>query len=1014
MVRNRRRLASSIFLIFLLLFSVAGEVYARGQQEERLDEARSLIEENRYNDAILLLTQVMKENPRKFDEAEQLMKKVREARALYNQTYAELIQKLDVQEGETLNEQEAYDIIRRLEELDADPNKAAVEAFAQARRSIIFTVNNQRFQGIMQTAGELLAQGRYVEAVDEYLTGFSLHEELFIEDEYGQVIEDQVNSRRNEIRQLAAEFEALYSDFSAVQGRFEASAADETGEADENNASFSDIPVRGELLVLQDSMMELWRNIVQNANAIEAIRLSILGEDTTDIPFLSTLRVLSRGRAQSEEPVGIAGAAEQPLVGSMQQVNDRARRNMRITFEAALQQFNARQFDQEEQALFSGTLQSIDSVTPSIEQWEQLHALRRELEMERKIGPAQTETQSDRLFVSAVEYASVSYNQLIDRILQLNQLETSGLLSEEVVAISTAREELVTLLDNLHTTLDEIQENLSEYNLYNQEGVTVARSLEVLETLESDVNIEIARSRTIEGSFVERIAELRYAPAVELVESAEDAVSQAQGFVDGVEQLIEEGSSAIEVRYPNRSIDLVNNAQESVTNARTTIESVLAQLNNEKQYILEQQPVIDLQEQGRRLLSRIEAVGRQRSQILSKASDLNRNANLAVSEGDIRLQQTRAEVENERFELAREKLEQAGDAYSQSLTYREDPDIRAIIDEEIPELAEQILFEQNQAIVREVRNLINRGRDLFFQEKFLEAEQVLNRAQSRWRQTHPEDDPEVNLWLDRVQRALEATSGITIEETDPLYADMMQVLNLAKEEYRRGRQLYEQGRRSAAMNAFATAEKNIQYIKEPFPNNQASSVLYLQILQYTEPEDFDSLFRSRFRQARAKIDTAPEEAYRELQVLREIQPDYSGLDDAIYRAEIATGIRQPPPDPQKLARARDLYQQAEEIVEGDVRAQFPVALTYLNEAIKLDPDYREAIVLKDRIQTGQGGQVSVVLSSVDQQKLRQAENLFIDGRYFEASVIVNQLWQNPENRSNPKLVELRRRVESQL
>ena len=291
---------------------------------------------------------------------------------------------------------------------------------------------------------------------------------------------------------------------------------------------------------------------------------------------------------------------------------------------------------------------------------------------------------------------------------------------------------------------------------------------------------------------------------------------------------------------------------------------------------------------------------------------------------------------------------------------------------------------------------------------------MLNRAQSRWRQTHPEDDPEVNLWLDRVQRALEATSGITIEETDPLYGDMMQILNLAKEEFQRGRRLYEQGRRSAAMEAFAAAEKNIQYIKEPFPNNQASGVLYLRILQYTEPEDFESLFSSRFRQARAKIDTAPEEAYRELQVLREINPDYPGLDDAIYRAEIATGIRQPPPDPQKLARARDLYQQAQQIVERDIRAQFPVALTYLNEAIKLDPDYREAILLKDRIQTGQGGQVSVVLSSVDQQKLRQAENLFIDGRYFEASVIVNQLWQNPENRSNPKLVELRRRIESQL
>jgi tetratricopeptide (TPR) repeat protein len=243
---------------------------------------------------------------------------------------------------------------------------------------------------------------------------------------------------------------------------------------------------------------------------------------------------------------------------------------------------------------------------------------------------------------------------------------------------------------------------------------------------------------------------------------------------------------------------------------------------------------------------------------------------------------------------------------------------------------------------------------------------------------------------------------------------MMQVLNLARDEYTLGKSLYEDGRKAEAEKYFRSAEQKVEYIKEPFPNNHAAGVLYLQILQFTEPEDFESIFRGRFHAAMGNLSSSPEESYRELQVLREIKPDYPGLDDALYRAEIATGIRQPPPDPSKLARARELYRQAEDIFQRDVRAQFPIALAYLNEAINLDPDYREAIVLKDRIQTGQGGQVTVVLSSVDQQKLNQAENFFIAGRYFEASALVEQLWQNPGNRSNPKLVELRRRIQSQL
>ncbi|MCF7914691.1 MAG: hypothetical protein K9L66_05960 [Spirochaetaceae bacterium] len=1001
MVLTRRSLAFPILLLLVLFFSATIEVGARGQQEDRLEDARSLIEENRYNDAILLLTQVMKENPRKFDEAEKLLQEVREARRTYNQTYQELIEILDVQEGETLNEQEAYDIIQRLEELDADPNKAAVEAFAQARRSIIFTVNNQRFQGIMQTAGELLEQERYVAAVEEYLSGFTLHQELFDEEEHGSVIENQVDSRRNDIRRLSDQFFNVYTLFSEAQDNFSASeGASVTGHE--------------QLLNIQQQVLELWDGIIENANALEQIRLSILGADTTDIPLLSTLRVLTLGRAESEQPVGIAGAIEQPLVESMQGTTQVLQNRMTDSFEAAVEQFKAGEVGDQEDELFNSPLQLVEMVTPFIELWEQMHALRRELEIPRKIGPAPRDTQSDRLYVQAVEYAGRNYNQLIELTAELNQLETGGLLAEQLEEIRLARGQLLELLNRFQSAREEIQANLTDFEAYGQEGVNVEGSLEVIETLQNNYVAEIARLRLVEGNFVKRIAELRYEPAQQLLTQAEEAVGEAEDFVEGVERVIYEESGAIEVRYPNRSIELVNSAQEDASAARSTIESVLAQLNGEKPYIQEQEPIISLQQLGREFLNRIDALTRRRTQVLTRAEELNRRADIALSEGDIRLQQTRAEVENERFELAREKLEQAGNAYSESLSFREDPEVRAIIDEQIPRLADQILFEQNQAIVREVRNLIDRGRELFFQEKFIEAEQVLTRAQSRWRQTHPEDDPEVSLWLDRVKRALEATSGVTIEEADPLYADMMQVLNLAKENYQRGKRLYDRGQRSAAMELFAAAEEKIEYIKEPFPNNRASGVLYLRILEYTQPEDFESIFSSRFREARNNLESSPEEAYRELQVLREIKPDYPGLEDAIYQAEIATGIRQPPPDPQKLARARDLYRQAQEIVEQDIRAQFPVAVTYLNEAIKLDPDYREAIVLKDRIQTGQGGQVSVVLSSVDQQKLRRAENLFIDGRYFEASVIVDQLWQNPENRSNPKLAELRRRIESQL
>jgi tetratricopeptide (TPR) repeat protein len=378
------------------------------------------------------------------------------------------------------------------------------------------------------------------------------------------------------------------------------------------------------------------------------------------------------------------------------------------------------------------------------------------------------------------------------------------------------------------------------------------------------------------------------------------------------------------------------------------------------------------------------------------------------------LSEAEALLSSNSFEQARDKLEQAGSALALSLTFREDEAVRSSIDQRISSLADRIITEQNRLVVRQVRDLINRGRELFFQEKFIEAEQTFQRAQARWLQTNTEEEPEVNGWLERVRRALETTSGVELTVADPLYPEMTQMLNLARKDFIEGEQLFGAGNRDRAGEFFAEAERKIEYVKEPFPNNKAASILYLQILQYTQPEDFDTIFSSRFNTARRQIATAPEEAYRELKVLEAIRPGYSGMERAIYDAEIATGIRQPPPDRAKLARARELYRDADRIVQNDIRAQFPVAIAYLNEAINLDPDYDAAVVLKDRIQAGSGGAVTVVLSSVAQQQLKQAEDLFIAGRYFEASVVVEQLLQNPENRRNPRLIELQKRIEARL
>lgn len=962
-----------------------------------MDEARQLIEERRYNDAITIISTVMKEDPRHFDEAESLMEDIRTARAEYNRVYNHLIDILDIQEGEELNEEEAYEIIRRLEGLDADPNEASVEAFAQARRSIIFTVNNQRFRGIMTEADQLLEEQLYIDAIDLYMSGFGLHRQRFEEDQYGAAAEQQADALTERIRQLGTDYTALLEELRRQMELF-------TTEGDVPDPSWE------ELRLILAQVRTLWAELLRRGSELEQLRDSIIKPEDTDVPYLSTLAILTKGRVESEKPNGIAGAIERPLVSSLDAATESILTLIDGLFQDARQHHEIGEYETAE-SQFANVVELIPEIRLYYTQWLDLHEDRDEYSLPHRIGPSQIDTESNRYYLQVLERSAQLYDFSIGISRRLDELEPGD---DEVEEIRLKQEGLNAILTEMDSADDEIEGLLEEAAVYAERGVPAERALAVLSDLDVKFQEQVRRAHLIEGAHLVYIAGEQFDASQAVIENAEAAVDDAAGYVAGIEETIPGSETPVTVKYPQRSVRLIQQSLQDVQPERENISTMITMLDEAKEYITRQEQVRSSSQRGEELLERIRTLTTRSRSILATAEELNRNADIALSEGEIRLQQAQDALNNVRFEVARERLEQAGYALSESLTFREDPEVRRLIDERIPALAEEILFSQNQEIIAEVRALINRGRDLFFTENFIEAEQILKQAQSKWRLTHTEDDPEIELWLTRVRRALEATSGVVIEETDPLYADMIQVLNLAKEEFRKGRELYLDGERQAALDYFRQAEQKIEYIKEPFPNNQASGVLYLQILQYTQPGSFESILRERFLDARNKIEGQPEEAYRELQVLEEIQEDYPGLEDAIYRAEIVLGIRQPPPDPQNLARARELYSQAQRIVEQDIRAQFPIALTYLNEAIKLDPDYSEAIVLKDRIQIGSGSEITVVLSSVDQQKLRQAENLFIDGRYFEASALVEQLWQNPDNRSNPKLVELRRRIESQL
>ncbi|MDR1898579.1 MAG: hypothetical protein LBQ55_01065, partial [Treponema sp.] len=364
------------------------------------------------------------------------------------------------------------------------------------------------------------------------------------------------------------------------------------------------------------------------------------------------------------------------------------------------------------------------------------------------------------------------------------------------------------------------------------------------------------------------------------------------------------------------------------------------------------------------------------------------------------------------FEVARDRVQRATERYGASLAIQENAAQRAVWDARLVSFGNELNRIENEIVVRDVRNLVNRARTTYFAGNFEQAEELLVRAQNRWRVTNVGDDSEVVYWLNVVRGALSLRSGRIIPPTAPLYAEMSQLLSEAKTNYDEGVRLININRRGEGLVKFSEARQKTQEVKLMFPVNQEAGILELRIDQMTDRPAFDASFERRFNEAVAGTKRESVEAFADLQNLAEINPRYPGMAAALVQAEIDMGIRPPPPDPRDLARSTELTASARRIVEENITVQFEVALTQLDQALQLNPNNTLAMSLKDRLQSQRGGGGG--LDTASEAEYQRAVRELQQGRSLVALSIVQQLLQNPQNRNSVRILELQRRIQSVL
>ncbi len=997
--------ASMVIAISLLVLMV-GYINAGGQGENNtltlLDKANKLIEDKDYNAAIILLTEIARGDPEAFEETTNLIEKIREMKAEYNLKYEELIEVLfeqnDLENG--------LKIIKELQALDPRPNQATLEAIGQAKKGAELVYNLNRFNGIMDRALSLIKDGNFIEAVAVYISGYDLHKEDFDQAGYGNIIEASVNKSLARLSEAAETFRATAGALGT----------------EINNLDIEVFPVDGlDIAGVEEEIRGLHEKLIQmiafsKTVEDEASNLKLQNSHIKEVSpeskydlFLHFAGQLALGRYGSEEQEGIGSVIEIMWEDLLLSLNNKIDRAASELYAGGLAEYRNSSFTAAQSAMEAANKVyslALDSYS--------LWGFYIKVDPAMSLEEAGATLPQDKLkyFAAAQERIKETHDfpSLIDTLRELNN-----------IALKTfdTREDFISEIENLDSYRGVLQDRATDWKLSLNQidgiiklGFDLAEAKSSAERMIGEIESLISRLNGAEATIITTAMAADATAAGQRYNSSRVKLAEGVGLAGGREVVVGE-STRIE-KYPNLALGIFNQVADEVSLLEKSIEGLRAWAGSDKAYILAS---YDVQQQLKRVDLLQENLEEMKLALLQHQAEAQNNLLLAQRferEGNLRVDQARAGLRQDNFDRARENIQGALEAYDLSLEYREDENIRRRRDQELPALSQEIIDAENSVVVRQVRTLINRGRSLYNNSRFFEAERVLLQAKSRWADTNPEENSEIMLWLNFVRTALQANSGREIMESNPLFREISQLLNLAVEDYQGAKSLLELGKVRDAIDRLERAEEKIARILIPFPYNQEARILSLRIDQLKDKDAFAEKLTRYYNDARRKSNTNPQEAYVDLKDLEQIIPDYPGLKNSIYDLEIILKIRIPPPDPAKLAESRELFNKARVIVERNQRELFTIALEQLNRAIELNPDNQSAIEYKDRIQIAAGERVQPILGSVAQGQYRLAEEKFLAGNYFEALAIVEKLLQDEKNRNYPPLIELKKRIETRI
>lgn len=978
-----------LFLSSLLLLTALPGVYASGEKEDRLETAKALMAQKRYDEAMSVLRQLSEEEPERLDQAEVLQ---REIRFILEQSIRLRTESAAALKAERFEE---ADLLRRqAESLLPNPNKAYADLAKQQARSIIFQSSLKKFNDLMAAARELLDRQAYGQAAETYLEGYSYHREEFDQADYGNLLKADVLAALGDMEAAAREFISREAEFRRIR------------QQTLTLISSGDPQTLGQSLA---AALGVWRSYgalatrINQAARVYQTQFDLIvqarGIDNKDF-FLEYNTTVTRGRRGIRNE-GLYKSLLLPWLAGLEEWSSAFKTRADQLLAQGEASWNGRRWG-EAQTRF-GELNSLA-----------LAALRTLSLYNQALV---TDTRDPDVFTLEAQQGTLSRLWYFTTLAQVAGLGTASAQRELALegrtpqtlstqaALAQARQEVVQARAAYSEEIRGLAALNSAYTPYASQGWNLNQGPQVLSRISTAWQGAVQNLITREISLVSALA----TQDLQSLERAYAEVDRTQGEI----AFLVNGRTAEDAqRFPQQALAQLRIQEGSQSSLRTSVASFLTTYRQELTALANPQPLRVPVDQGQALLTRLDNLISRRQALSSQAQTAyNRHLELR-QQAQILYRSAQTAGTQLRFPQARQALEQFFTLAVQALEFQTDPVYAAQSERDYSELRSFLIAEENKIVVREVNALVNQGREAFNNLRFIQAEELFNRADTRWLDTNSERSSVVVKWLNNVANALSVTSGREIAVTDTQYSAITQLINFAKASLGRAEQLAET-QVTQRQTLLEEAQRYVNKVKFAYPLYQEARVLGLRIELEKNRSGARQLladyFASALRKTRSANQADKSEGYQELQDLRGLDPNYPGLAGAILEVQYDLEIVARPPDPRLIAQSRSLTNQARAIYDSGNVNQYPRAMSLVDEALRLDPTNATAEEVKIRLSAETGGAPEPV-SLGDRNILNQITALIAAGNLRQATNLFRTFDPQGRYRFNPEVAEIRRQL----